>query len=267
LSEIHPTAWVAPTAQLGEGTSLGPFAVVEENVVLGEGNQIGPYVMIHGGTTLGSNNVIHAGAVLGGDAQDKKGGKGEGKLFVGDHNVIGEYVTFHRGTEHGGGITRIGSNGIFQTFAHVGHDTEIRDHVTLGPLTAVAGHVLLETGVRTGAHVGIHQFVRMGSWSEGKAFSGHTRDIPPFCVATGNPSDRLCLREDLGDALKLDARRTALLEKAFQIMTETKKFADMVEALEGLEKAEEIGLLLAFLREEGHRFPERRRGILRRAVA
>ena len=130
----------------------------------------------------------------------------------------------------------------------------------------MAGHVLLDTGVRTGAHVGIHQFVRMGAWSEGQDFSGHTRDIPPFCVSMGNPSDSLCLREDLEEALRLDAHRMDLLGQAFEAMTGTQSFSEMMDALNAMEKTREILALLAFLREDGHRFPDRRRGILRRAV-
>jgi len=265
--EIHSSASVASTARLGEGTVVGPFSVVEEGVILGSNNQMGPYVVIHKGTTMGSNNLLRVGAVVGGTSQDKKARDDEGRLWVGDDNVIGEYVTLHRGTEHGGGITKIGSRGVIGTFTHVGHDVEIQDDVILGPLNAISGHVTLQRGVRTGAHVGIHQFVRMGAWSEAGNCTGHGKDVPPFCLATGSVADQVCLREDLSEVLKLDERRIQGLKAAFQVMIRTQSFTRMLEELERLEKTEEVREILSFLREEGHRFPERKRGILRRAAA
>ena len=35
MVEIHPTAIVAPAAQLGDGVTVGPFSIIEARVVIG----------------------------------------------------------------------------------------------------------------------------------------------------------------------------------------------------------------------------------------
>ena len=35
---IHPTAYIAPNVELGNNSTIGPFAVIESGVVIEEGN-------------------------------------------------------------------------------------------------------------------------------------------------------------------------------------------------------------------------------------
>ena len=64
-TEIHPTAVIHPSAQLGEGCQVGPHAVIDAHVILGPHCHVGPGAYLTGHTQLGSGNRIHAGAVLG----------------------------------------------------------------------------------------------------------------------------------------------------------------------------------------------------------
>ena len=50
---IHPLAYVAPTARIGENASIGPFAVVGENVTIGRDAVLYPHVVIYDGATIG----------------------------------------------------------------------------------------------------------------------------------------------------------------------------------------------------------------------
>lgn len=56
MSLIHPTAVIAPGAQIGEGCEVGPYAVIGEGVRLGPGNVVGPHVVIEGETSIGAGN-------------------------------------------------------------------------------------------------------------------------------------------------------------------------------------------------------------------
>ncbi|GAA3402009.1 acetyltransferase [Paenibacillus hodogayensis] len=51
-SLIHPTAIVGEETEIGEGTSVGAYAIVEPS------NRIGSHVLVHYGTTIGHDCVI-----------------------------------------------------------------------------------------------------------------------------------------------------------------------------------------------------------------
>lgn len=267
VASIHPTACVADSAQIGPGTIVGPFAVIEEQAVLGENNRLEAYVVIGERTTLGCGNVVRSGAALGTPPQDKKAGKEETLLVVGDENVIGEHVTFHRGTEGGGGITRVGSRGLFAPFSHVAHDCLVGDRVKLGPLTGISGHVTIEEGAETKAHVGVHQFVRLGAWSVAEEFAGVNKDLPPFSVGTGNPADTCRLREDLLEVLGIGPSSVEALRRALSLLRQVAPVSEVLRQISELPPTPEIERLAAFLSERDHRYPDKRRGVIRRVEA
>lgn len=59
---IHPSAWVDPTASLGEGVSVGPFASVGPRAKIGAGSVIGPQAYVGADTEIGVQAIIHSGA-------------------------------------------------------------------------------------------------------------------------------------------------------------------------------------------------------------
>lgn len=185
-ASIHPLAHVDPEAKLGEGVVVGPFAVIERDVEIGDGCRIDAHVVIAAGSRLGRRNVVHSFVVLGGAPQDRRYAGEPTTLVVGDDNVFREHVTAHRGTGHGGGVTRIGSAGLFMVGVHVAHDAVVGDRVTLANGTLLAGHVVLEDHVVTGGHVAVAPFVRVGARSFLAGGSMVERDVPPFVIAEGN---------------------------------------------------------------------------------
>ncbi len=82
---IHPTAVIAPSAQLAPGVAVGPYAVIEEDVRVGAGTEIGafcflgrgarlgegcrlyPRVTLYAGARLANRVILHSGAVIGSD--------------------------------------------------------------------------------------------------------------------------------------------------------------------------------------------------------
>lgn len=187
MTTIHPTALVEEGAQLGEGCVIGPFCCVGPEVVLGDRVELKSHVVVKGDTTIGDDSVIFSFAVVGEIPQDKKFGGEHSKLIIGARNRIREHVTMNTGTEGGGGITRVGDDGLFMAGCHIAHDAQIGDRVIVVNQTAIAGHVILEDDVIVGGLSGVHQFVRVGRGAMVGAMSKVVHDVIPYgMIGTNN---------------------------------------------------------------------------------
>lgn len=177
---IHPSAIVETGARLGEGVSIGPFCYVGKDVVLGDGVTLKSHVVVDGQTTIGADTVVFSFAVLGEIPQDKKFNGEATRLEIGARNRIREHVTMNTGTEGGGGVTKIGDDGLFMAGCHVAHDVHIGNNVILVNNCAVAGHCVIEDNVIVGGLSGIHQFVRLGEGAIIGAVTMVTNDVIPY---------------------------------------------------------------------------------------
>ena len=185
---IHPTAVVDPAASLGEGVEIGPYAVVQGPAVLGDGTQLMAHATVLGHTRLGSENVLYPGCVLGADPQDLKHRGEVTHLEVGDRNRFREHVTVHAGTVKGGGLTRVGSDGLFMAGCHVAHDAEVGDRVILANHVLLAGHVRVEDGAILNGAAACHHFTTVGRLAYVGGLSRITQDVPPFSIVEGHPA-------------------------------------------------------------------------------
>src|SRR5205085_9121539 len=61
---IHPQAYVAPTAAVGENCSIGPFAVIGERVRLGRNAVLHPHVVLYEGAEIGDDFLAHSHSVV-----------------------------------------------------------------------------------------------------------------------------------------------------------------------------------------------------------
>ena len=100
-----------------------------------------------------------------------------------------EAATVHVGTETGGGITRLGNDGLYMVNAHVGHDAQVGNHVVFANNVMIAGHVACEDFVWLAGGVGVHHFVTLGRNAFVAAYARIHHDVPPFCKVEG--SDRV----------------------------------------------------------------------------
>lgn len=183
---IHPTAVVAPGAEIDGSVEIGPYAVIGPRVRIGAGTTVGPHAVIEGNTTIGRDNRIFQFAALGAIPQDLKFAGEETRLEIGDENQIREFVTMHVGTAGGGGLTRVGNKCLFMANSHVAHDVQVGDGCILANSVALAGHVALEDFVIVGGLAGVHQFVRVGRHAFVAAGSVVTMDVPPYCTVQGD---------------------------------------------------------------------------------
>jgi len=183
---IHPTAIVAPDAELAAGVEVGPNAIIGPRVTVGARTRIGAHAILERNVRLGADCAVGAGSILGGDPQDLKYNGEETWVEIGDGTVIREYVTINRGTVRSG-RTSVGAECLIMTYAHVAHDCHVGDGVILSNGVGLAGHVTIEERAILGGMTGVHQFVRIGAYAFVGGMTKVTKDVPPYCKADGNP--------------------------------------------------------------------------------
>lgn len=222
MSKVHPTAIVDPRAELGADVEVGPYCVVGGFVKLGSKNTLHSHVVVQGRTTLGEGNVIYPFASVGTTPQDLKY-KGEpSELLIGNGNTIREYVSLNPGTAGGGMVTRIGDQNLLMMHCHIAHDCLIGNRNVIANGATLGGHVTVDDYVIVGGLVGVHQFVRIGSGAILGAGSMVSKDVPPYCNATG---DRATLHGLNLEGLRrrgFDAATIAAIRKAYRIIFRSK---------------------------------------------
>ncbi len=182
---IHPSAVVEPGAVIGPDCRVGPFVTIGPEVTLGARVWVKSHAVLTGWTDIGDDCVIFPFATLGEIPQDKKFHGERTRLVIGARNRIREHVTMNTGTEGGGGITRVGNDGLFMACAHVAHDCQIGNGCILVNNVALAGHVVLEDEVIIGGLSGVHQFVRIGRGAMIGAVTMVTADVIPHGLVQG----------------------------------------------------------------------------------
>jgi UDP-N-acetylglucosamine acyltransferase len=186
MTRIHASAVVDAGAELADGVVVGPHAVIGPRVTIGDGTEVGAGTCIYGPTTIGRDNKIFPHVAIGLEPQDIKFAGEETRVEIGDRNHLREFVSVHRGTAKGGGLTRIGSGGLFMVYAHVAHDCAVGDRVIFANAATLAGHVEVGDDAVVGAFSAVHQFCRVGRHAYIGGFSVITQDALPFVKTVGH---------------------------------------------------------------------------------
>jgi len=186
MHRLHPTAIINRHAELAVDVEVGAYSVIGAGVKIGKGTKIHSHVVVQGRTTLGEENVIYPFATVGSAPQDLKY-KGEpSELVIGNRNTIREYVSLNPGTSGGGMVTRVGDQNLLMMYCHIAHDCIVGSRNVIANGATLGGHVVVEDFVIVGGLVGIHQFVRIGNGAILGAGSMVSKDVPPYCNATGD---------------------------------------------------------------------------------
>ena len=247
---IHHTAIIDSTANLGSEVSIGPFSVVGSKVVIGNQTEIGPQVNIEPGTILGDNCRIFHGASLGGEPQIVGfNSKTPSSVIIGDHTTIREYVTVHRSGEENG-VTTVGDHCLLMAYTHVAHDCKIGNHVVLVNYTGLPGYIVVENWAFISGLVGIHQFARVGKCAMVGGMAAVRKDVLPFSLVEGYPA-RLVGLNSVGLRRGGFAPKVcAGLKSALKILKDrdhnTTQAIEKIE--EEIEIIEEIRYLVKFIR-------------------
>lgn len=207
---IHSTAVVDSTARLGDGVSIGPYAVLEEGVVvgdrvriaahcvLGRGSQVGddsvlhPQVVLYPGVRVGKRVILHAGVRLGVDGFGYVPGpegpvkvRQVGACVLEDDVEIGANSCVDRGSI---GRTVVGGGTKMDNLVHLGHNVRVGRRVLMAALAGVAGSSRVGDDVMVGGQAGVGGHVEVGAGARLAAQAGVIGDVPPGETVSGFPA-------------------------------------------------------------------------------
>ncbi|MEO8032296.1 MAG: acyl-ACP--UDP-N-acetylglucosamine O-acyltransferase [Gemmatimonadota bacterium] len=215
-AEIHPSAIIDPSAELGNGVSVGPFTIIGPKVTIGAGSTIGPHVILERNVRLGERVTLGAGAILGVAPQDFSYKGEETWVEVGDGTTVREYSTIHRGTP-ATGRTTVGANCYIMTYVHIAHDCRVGDGVIIANSTQLAGHVTIHDRATLSGLNAVHQFVTIGSFAFVGGATRVNQDIPPYVKAVGNPMELYGLNTIGLQRAGFPNDTTAALKRAYRL--------------------------------------------------
>ena len=182
MTNIHSTALVDKSVQLGLNVQIGPYCVIDGNVRIGDNTVLKSHVVIDGNVSIGSGNRIFQFASIGHEPQDLTYANEESEVVIGNNNTIREYATINPGTKKDKMITNVGNNCYFMACAHVGHDSVIGSNVVLANNVAIGGHVEIEDHVIVGGNAAVKQFVKIGKLSIVAGLTGVRKNVTPFSM-------------------------------------------------------------------------------------
>jgi acyl-[acyl-carrier-protein]--UDP-N-acetylglucosamine O-acyltransferase len=186
MTDVHPSAVVAPGARLGNGVRIGPFCTVGPDVTLGDDVELVSHVVIDGETTVGPRSRFFPFSSAGLPPQDLKYRGEKSRAVIGADTVVREHATIHLGTAGGAMETRVGDRCLLMVGVHVAHDCVVGDNVVLANNATLAGHVSVGDHVILGGLSAVHQWVRIGDHAFVGGMSGVTADLIPFGMLVGN---------------------------------------------------------------------------------
>jgi UDP-N-acetylglucosamine acyltransferase len=247
---IHPTAIIDDLATIATGVSIGPYCIIRGDVEIGQGTWIGPHVVINGPTRIGRDNRIFQFSSIGDIPQDKKFAGEDSRLEIGDRNTIREYCSFNRGTQHGGGITRVGSDNWIMAYVHIAHDCQVGNDITMANNATLAGHVCIGDHAILGGFTLVHQYCDIGAHSFSAMGTAIGKDVPPYVLVAGQPASPRGLNNEGLKRYGLGGDALELLRKAYKTVYRSGLKAE--EAIRQLDRlgaqSPQVQAMAAFIR-------------------
>ena len=235
---IHPSAYVAESAQIGTDVYIGPGAVIMDDAIVGNnsvicanasvGHQaiIGSYSILYPNCSvrercvLGKRVILHSSCAIGTDGFGFIPGKDGHKKIpqVGivelqDDVEIGSCTTIDRARF---GKTIVGEGSKLDNLIQVGHNVIIGKHCFIVSLVAIAGSVHIGNFVTIAGQAGISGHLQIGDGCTIMGKAGVTRDLAPGEVVMGKPATSR--REFIGERAQI--RKIAKLEKRLKELEE-----------------------------------------------
>jgi UDP-3-O-[3-hydroxymyristoyl] glucosamine N-acyltransferase len=208
---IHPQAAIAATARIGDGASIGAFAVVGEQVTIGRNAVLHPHVVIYDGAQIGDDFLAHShavvreycrignrvtlqnGVVVGGD------GFGFAKTVEGTHAkivqsgiaVIEDDVEIQSLTSvdrASVGETRVKRGAKIDSLVQIGHACVVGEDNIICSQTGLAGSSILEKNVLLAGQVGVSGHLTIHDNAVVYAQSGIGGDVAAGAAVSGSPA-------------------------------------------------------------------------------
>ena len=207
---VHPTAAVAPGAQIAADATIGPLCVVEEEAVIGAGTilhasvfigrhavigeqcWLQPGVVVSNGCLIGSRVRLQPGVIIGGDGFGYEFVKGRhqkvpqiGIVVIEDDVEIGANSTVDRARFS---RTVVGEGTKIDNLVQIGHNVTIGKHCILCSQVGISGSTTLEDYVVLAGQVGVAGHITLGKGSKAGGQAGITSDMAPGVYLNGTPA-------------------------------------------------------------------------------
>jgi UDP-3-O-[3-hydroxymyristoyl] glucosamine N-acyltransferase len=208
---IHPLAYVAPSATVGENCSIGPFAVVGERVRIGKNAVLHPHVVIYEAAEIGDDFLAHShatvrefcrighrvilqnGVVIGGDgfgfARRADGVQCKivqsGVTILEDDVEVQSLTSVDRATV---GETRLKRGAKIDSLVQVGHACTVGEDNIICAQTGLAGSTVLERNVVLAGQVGSSGHLTVHEGAVVYAQSGIGGDVEKGDRISGSPA-------------------------------------------------------------------------------
>ncbi|MDD2763684.1 MAG: UDP-3-O-(3-hydroxymyristoyl)glucosamine N-acyltransferase [Opitutaceae bacterium] len=207
---VHPSAVVAPDAQIATTAAIGPLCVIEADVRVGgrtclqasvyagRGTVIGddcllmPGVRLYPGTQLGHRVRLHANVVIGSDGfgYEQVNGRHEkvpqiGQVVIEDDVEIGAGSTVDRARF---GRTIVGEGTKIDNLVQLGHNVVIGKHCILCAQTGISGSTTVGDCVVLGGQVGVGGHITIGKGVKAGGQTGIAADVPAGTYINGTPA-------------------------------------------------------------------------------
>ncbi len=210
LPGIHPTAVVAKSAKIGEGSHIGPHCFVDERVEIGRNAVLHSLVTIYKDAKIGDDFLAHSqtivrescrignrvilqnGVVIGGDgfgfAKRTDGSwhkiQQHAPVVIEDDVEIQSNACIDRATV---GETRIRRGAKIDDLVLVGHACEIGQDAILCGQVGLAGSTRVGNRCVLAGQVGSAGHLEIGDGAVITSQSGMHLDVPPGTVRSGSP--------------------------------------------------------------------------------
>ena len=207
---VHPSAVVAPGAQVDATAHVGPLCVVEagarigagsvlqasvfvgRDAVVGEGCFLMPGCVIATTCVLGHRVRLQPGVVVGSDGFGYEFVKGRhekvpqiGTVVIGDDVEIGANSTLDRARFS---RTVVGEGTKIDNLVQIAHNVTIGKHCILCSQVGISGSTTLEDYVILGGQAGVGGHITLGKGSKAGGQAGISSDLPAGSYVNGTPA-------------------------------------------------------------------------------
>jgi UDP-N-acetylglucosamine acyltransferase len=165
MREIHPTALIDSSVELGRNVRIGPYSVIRANVVIGDNTYISSHVSIGEEAEHSSDKYeLHPRA----DCPP---------IYIGKNVVLREFTTVNRPMSN---LTLIADDVYIMARVHVGHDCRIEAGAVLSNNAILSGWTRVLRGATLGICVATHQFTTIGQYAMVAANATVVKDVVPL---------------------------------------------------------------------------------------
>jgi UDP-3-O-[3-hydroxymyristoyl] glucosamine N-acyltransferase len=246
---IDSTAYISPTAQIGNNVYIGAFSYVADGVVIADDAQIYPGcyigeqasigkkttlfsgVKVYDTCIIGNSVIIHSGTIIGSDgfgfAPQKDGSYKKipqiGNVIIEENVEIGSNTTIDRATM---GSTIIRKGVKLDNLIQIAHNVEIGENTVIAAQTGISGSTKIGRNCVIGGQVGIVGHIQIADNTSINAQSGLAKSVStPNTALTGSPA------YDYKSSLKSQAIFRNLPDLLYRLGNLEKTVADLTALL------------------------------------